>query len=174
MSRRVAALAVAAPVAVGTLAAHQGAYALLGVAPGPVHGYLTYAPHALLLLTLGALGALLADERPAALARPWLFVGVALGAFAGQEHVERLLHDGQVPWLLTSPVFLLGLALQLPFALLAWLAARSVAAVAEALLTAPHRPRAATFRQLATLALLPPVRSAFVLPPAARGPPQRS
>lgn len=174
MSRRVAALAVAAPIAAGTLAAHQGAYALAGVAPGTAHGYLAYAPLALVVLTLAAFGALLADTRPAALARPWLFVAVGLGAFAGQEHVERLLHDGQAPWLLTSPVFLLGLALQLPFALLAWLAARSLATVVEALLTVPHRPRGAVLRQLVTLAWFPPCRSALVLPAAARGPPQRS
>ena len=53
----------------------------------------------------------------------------ALGApagFACQEHLERLVHTGEVPWLLTTPSFLVGLALQAPVALLCVLVARRV------------------------------------------------
>ena len=69
-------------------------------------------------------------------AAPFALVPVA--AFLFQEHLERLLHDGHFPLglLLESPI-LLGLALQLPFALLAyataWVLLRATAALVRAL-----------------------------------------
>ena len=59
-------------------------------------------------------------RRGAANPPAWPFPVLAVGAFVAQEHLERLLHTGELPWLLTSPAFLVGLALQLPFALAAW------------------------------------------------------
>ena len=54
--------------------------------------------------------------------------------FALQEHLERLLHTGRFPSeLVVEPVFLLGLGLQLPFAVAAWLLARELLAGADAL-----------------------------------------
>jgi hypothetical protein len=69
-------------------------------------------------------------------AAPFAIVPVA--AFVLQEHFERLLHDGHFPvtLLLERPI-LLGLALQLPFALLAyaiaWLLVRATEALVRAL-----------------------------------------
>ena len=75
--------------------------------------------------------------RPARLgAVPFAFVPVA--AFLLQEHLERLLHHGSFPFmlLLERPI-LLGLVLQLPFALLAyalaWVLLRATEALARAL-----------------------------------------
>ena len=49
---------------------------------------------------------------------------VGLTTFVLQEHIERLVHGGGVPMLLTSPAFVVGLALQIPVALVAWALAR--------------------------------------------------
>jgi hypothetical protein len=48
-------------------------------------------------------------------------------AFVTQEHLERLIHTGHVPFLLASPVLWLGIALQLPVALAIWVLARRLA-----------------------------------------------
>jgi hypothetical protein len=70
-------------------------------------------------------------------------------AFALQEHMERLLHHGEFPWsAVLEPTFALGLLLQLPIALAAWLVAhlllrvtRAVAgAIARALADFVSRP----------------------------------
>jgi hypothetical protein len=53
-------------------------------------------------------------------------------AFVLQEHLEGVVHTGHVPWLLTSPVLLVGLLLQAPIALLsAFVAHRLLAAVID-------------------------------------------
>jgi hypothetical protein len=109
--------------AAGTLFAHALAYRLAGEPLGPTHAYLEHAPQVLLVLaTLVACS--LAFTRAATSPPAWPFPLVALGAFVAQEHLERLVHTGQFPWLLTQPVFLVGLGLQLPVALVAWALAR--------------------------------------------------
>jgi hypothetical protein len=109
--------------AAGTLLAHALAYRVAGEPLGPVHGYLEHAPQVLLVLaTLVACS--LAVTRGAATPPAWPFPLVAVGAFVAQEHIERLAHTGQFPWLLTQPVFLLGVVLQLPVAIAAWALAR--------------------------------------------------
>ena len=45
-------------------------------------------------------------------------------AFALQEHLERLIHDGTIVGVAFQPTFMLGLLLQLPFAVAAYLLAR--------------------------------------------------
>jgi hypothetical protein len=45
-------------------------------------------------------------------------------AFALQEHLERLVHNGTMLGVVLEPTFMLGLLLQLPFALVAYLLAR--------------------------------------------------
>jgi hypothetical protein len=53
-------------------------------------------------------------------------------AFVVQEHLERLLYSGEVPWTVgLEPSFLFGLALQLPFALAALLIAWLLDSVAH-------------------------------------------
>jgi hypothetical protein len=52
-------------------------------------------------------------------------------AFALQEHLEQLLHTGSITGVALEPTFMLGLALQLPFALAAYLLARLLLGLAE-------------------------------------------
>ena len=57
----------------------------------------------------------------------WPFAVLPPLAFALQEHLERLLHAGAVPWTaVLEPTFLPGFLLQLPFALLAFAVARAL------------------------------------------------
>jgi hypothetical protein len=115
---------VALPVvASGIFVAHAVAYRLLGAPSEGVHGYLAHVPQVLTLLTLPALLAAAVAGRSRT-PKAWPFAIAALSTFVVQEHLERLAHTGELPFLLDRPVFLLGLALQLPFALVAWLGAR--------------------------------------------------
>jgi hypothetical protein len=134
--------------AAGTLAAHTAAYALLNAPSEGVHGYLGHLPQLLTLLALPVLLALAVAGR-ARSPRAWPFAAAALAAFVAQEHVERLAHTGEVPFLLDRPVFLVGLAVQLPFALAAWLVARLLIRVAAAL-----RPQRRRFLRRHTVAPL--------------------
>jgi hypothetical protein len=107
----------------GVLAAHEIAYELTGTGSDGMHGYLAHAPQLGAVLATLTLAALVVTSRSTRVRR-WPFPALALSAFAAMEHLERLLHTGDLPWLLTRPVFLLGLALQVPIALLAWTLAR--------------------------------------------------
>ncbi len=75
----------------------------------------------------------------------WLFALVPPVGFGVQEHLERFLHDGSFPWLASLEAsFVVGVLLQFPFALAAWLAARALLALALGLvesLRSPPRPR---------------------------------
>ena len=129
--------------AAGVLAAHAVAYRVTGTGSEGVHGYLEHAPQLLAVLVTLTLGALAFTSRATGL-RAWPFPALALAGFVVQEHVERLLHTGELPWLLTRPVFLVGLALQIPVALCSWLLARRLLrAVTEAALrrVPPQLPR---------------------------------
>jgi len=102
------------------------------------HGYLRWLP-----LVFGAAAAvvalsLLVTAADAARGRTprglpaWAFALLPPVAFIVQEHLELLLHTGVFPWHEAGrPTFLPGLALQLPFALLAWGAARLLLRTAE-------------------------------------------
>ena len=132
MTRRLLAWALVTPVAAaGILAAHALAYALTGTATGSLHDYLGHGPQVVgVLASLGLVGLALQERsvgRPPALA----FALLAPLGFACQEHVERLVHTGELPWLLTTPAFLLGLALQAPVALLCVFVARRVTGIAR-------------------------------------------
>lgn len=121
--------------AASILLGHGAAYALAGAPAGSLHAYLAHLPQVVGLLAVLALPGLAWAARGRSLP-----VGrVALLAAAGfvvQEHMERLIHVGEMPFLLSSPTFWLGLALQLPFAALVWLVARRLAAA-----LVPTRPR---------------------------------
>jgi hypothetical protein len=134
-------LAVSPLVLGGVLAAHALAYRLTGTPAEPLHGYLEHAPQLLALLALAALAGAGMTGR-LGLPQPWTFPLVAVATYVGQEHVERLVHTGRVPWLLTAPAFLVGLLLQLPVALVVWLLARRLLdALAELPLRRPALPR---------------------------------
>jgi hypothetical protein len=143
--RRITALSVAIPLAVASwLGAHCLAYWL--VAPGDEHqmgmhaehghAWLGYTPaFALWGLAVVVAGLVLCvseglrGRRPA---RPpvRLFALLPPAGFAVQEHVERLIASGSFPHdLFAEPTFLLGLALQLPFALAALLLTRALYSV---------------------------------------------
>ena len=148
--RRLLAWSLTAPLAlVGSQLAHDAAY--LGAEPdndrrshlleSTGHGYLAEVAKPTALIAVAACLAALAvyfhyvrrGGRPARLgAVPFAFVPVA--AFLLQEHLERLLHTGSFPFmlLLERPI-LLGLLLQLPFALLAYALASVLLRATEAL-----------------------------------------
>jgi hypothetical protein len=147
--RRWLAWVVATVLAVaGSQVAHWLAYAVVGqtaaerahLLADSGHGYLTYLPLALGLLTSLLVLALVSEVRHAAAgstARPpgfWPFAALAPMLFACQEHLERLAHDGTFPWgAFAEPTFAVGLLLQLPFALAAYLVARALIGVARSL-----------------------------------------
>jgi hypothetical protein len=171
-----AAWLVSLPVALaGCLAAHVVAYALATPAAHShdTHRYLDQLP----LLGGAALAVVLgaglrhgirgrAGTRPS----PWLFAVLPPLAFALQEHLERLAAPALV---VGEPTFVLGLALQLPFGLLAWLLARAILRAADALgawLAAPPRTRpAGVLRPAAPLLFV--LRPTVACGVSQRGPP---
>ena len=177
MSGSRAAWLVSLPVALaGCLVAHVVAYAVAAPAPGPhaaAHGYLDHLPligGAALAVVLGAALWHALRGRAGTRPSPWLHAVLPPAAFALQEHLERL----EAPALLVGePTFLVGLALQLPFGLLAWLLARAILRAADvlgALLASPPRPRPAPVRRRVAFPAVPPRRPLLAGAPL-RGPP---
>lgn len=148
------------------------------------HGYLAYLPLALAIATVLIVLALVVEMQHIAAApdrsdsRPnaWSFAAVAPTIFACQEYFERLVHDGVFPWdAALAPSFIVGLLLQLPFALAAYVVARLLLRVARSLgrmLGRPSRPRRirAAIRRPAFSASVPRV-PALALGYGSRGPP---
>lgn len=145
MTRRRAAWVISLPLAVASwLGAHCLAYWLvspgaeqhMGVHAEHGHAWLGYTPAIVLWgLTFVLAGLLLCigeglrGRRPS---RPpiRLFALLPPLGFTVQEHLERLIASGGIPYdLLVEPTFLVGLALQLPFALVALLLTRALYAV---------------------------------------------
>jgi hypothetical protein len=167
VQRTLAAWLVALPAAAGgVLAAHGAAYAVAGSGTTPSHAYLPVAEAIVCALLALGLAAAAPAARADGLARPraLAFALAPPFAFVLQEAAERGFASP------LEPVVLLGLALQLPFAILAYLAARALLRVAEAL--APRRvgleasPRPA----LAVSSLAPP-RPATLVARRGRAPP---
>jgi hypothetical protein len=114
------------------------------------HGYLNLDLAGSLLAALvvvGFAGCVLAGNQRRQAPPLWLFALAPPVGFALQEHVEHVLHDNAFnAGLVFELTFLVGLVLQLPFALVALLAARTLLAAASALarqLGAPPRFRLA-------------------------------
>jgi hypothetical protein len=146
MIRRMAAWIIALPLAVASwLGAHCLAYWL--VSPGGAeahmglhaehgHAWLGYTPSlAIWALTLVVAGVVLCvgeglrGRRPSDLPVR-LFALLPAAGFVVQEHLERLIATGSIPAdLVVEPTFLVGLALQLPFALAALLLTRALYAI---------------------------------------------
>lgn len=174
-------------IVAGSLAAHTLAYRI--VVPDPErrhhlleesgHAYLDPAPLSSLCATLVVVGFLaraLGGRAAGSGAPSWVFALLPPLAFAFQEHLERLIHNGALPHAAAlEPTFLAGLLLQFPLALAAFVVARALVAGADALgeALAPLPPRAPAVE----LALVVPVsavlprRSARGLPRVPRGPP---
>src|SRR5262245_32324989 len=124
--------------AVGVLVTHALAYRLTSTSLGPSHDYLDHAPQVVFILaSLGLLGLAL-QERSLSRASMWWFAPLAPLGFVAQEHVERLAHTGELPWLLTTPAFLVGLVLQLPVVLICSLVVRRVVGTLTARRRGPH------------------------------------
>jgi hypothetical protein len=147
--RRLLAWLVCVPIiAAATQVAHAAGYRL--VAPDPAaraellhhtgHGYLSALSFALgigwaaVLIGFATLAFQAArgrvSVRPSAM--PFALLGPV--TFVLQEHIERLIHDGSFPVrAVLEPTFGIGLALQVPFALAAFLVARLLLRAAECL-----------------------------------------
>jgi len=171
MARRLLAWFLVLPVAAaGVLTGHALAYVLTGTAPGPFHDYLGHAPQVLAVLgTIGLVGLAL-EERSVGPRSLRSFALVAPLGFACQEHVERLAHTGDLPWLVTSPAFLVGLALQVPIALLSLLVARRVAGALNGTRRVRSAPAGEAWLPLSTRPLAKP-RAARPARATGRGPP---
>jgi hypothetical protein len=158
--RRSLAWLIAVPtMLVGTQAAHALAYRLVfpqvglraTVLAATGHAYVSWLPVVLAAAGAAALAGVGAAAYDVAHGRrvrelgPATFALLPPLAFALQELLELSLHTGSFAWhAFGAPTFLPGLALQLPFAVLAYLAARLLLRVAEGigrLLTRPHRLR---------------------------------
>jgi hypothetical protein len=167
-------------MAAGCLGAHSAAYRLVEPsAPEPAHGYLTLAPLVLAIgVALGLVAALRSVLAGCAPARVPLYPFALLPplAFTLQEHLERALQSGGGALeTALEPAFLLGLLLQLPFALCALVLARSLLRVAEAAgsllsLRVPRSLRPPIARAPASPADLPRL-SPLASPQAGRAPP---
>jgi hypothetical protein len=101
---------------------------------------------------------------------------VPLIGFSLQEHLERALTGGSVPVAaILEPTFLVGLALQLPFALAALAVARALVRTAErigvTLAEAPPAARAQPVLPLGAAVRLPRVRP-LAFGSCGRGPPR--
>jgi hypothetical protein len=157
MRQRLAWFSIAPLMLGGLLAAHSLGYWLAISDPHARadalaksgHGYFGYVPFALVV----SFGVLLAaiylqgaagyrGERPRP-ATSRLIVLLSPLAFVVQELLERLIHTGHLSWTtIFQPAFLVGLALQLPFALaallLAWALDSAARAVGQALAALPQ------------------------------------
>jgi len=148
----------------GTEAAHTLAYRLVypqthvRVLLATGHAYLAWLPLALALAGALAVAALAAAATDAARGRPvgalpaWAFALLPALFFALQELLELSLRTGTFGWrAVLAPTFLPGLALQLPLALAAYLAAavllRTAVRLGRRLLATP-RARARRAEQL--------------------------
>lgn len=171
MGRRALAWALATPIAAaGVLVTHALAYALTGTPVGEVHAYLDHVPQVVLVLASLGLVGLALQERSLSRMSAWWFAPLAPLGFVAQEHLERLAHTGELPWLLTTPTFLLGLALQLPVALLCALVVRRVVGTLTKRRPARSGSAGETWLPLsARPATAPP--SIRLLRPSGRGPP---
>jgi hypothetical protein len=137
------------------------------------HGYLADLR---LLAAVGVALVLAGFVRQAALAArgievggpPWAVALVPPLAFLVQEHLERMLHDGAFPLdALAQPSFLVGLALQVPFALLALAVAALLTRTAVALgRLLAHPPRVCAFVTAGSVPHAPPAAPPLL---AARG-----
>jgi hypothetical protein len=115
--RRAAAWSLTIPLAaLGVLLGHALAYRIVGEPPGDVHDYLAHAPQVMLVLATVAVAIAAFPRRAPGVGRAPI-AAIALLGYVAQEHLERVAHSGELPWLLTDPAFVVGLALQIPIAL---------------------------------------------------------
>ncbi len=153
MSRRTVAWLLTVPLAVaGSQLAHESAYRLVSPTAhirahelsASGHAYMAYLPLVVAIGLVLVAAALLAEIR-ALVATPHgrdtragalTFAVLAPAVFVCQEHLERLAHDGVFPvGAALERTFLVGLLLQIPFALIAYVAARLLLGAVRALVS---------------------------------------
>jgi hypothetical protein len=145
MRRRRSLLALSLPIAaVGSLAGHTAAYALVGSSrqDAAIHGYLSFAPQFLGLCVAAVAIALLlrASGRLAGRMAAWPFAAVPPLAFLAQELIERVA-AGLPVQAIFEPAVYVGMAAQLPVACVAFFVARALLRLAdEVALTLAPRP----------------------------------
>lgn len=190
--RRLAGLVSLALMVAGGLVAHELAYRIVahraqpthhGAPAADVHGYLSFLPLCLAVcgavVVVGLVALVLARLRsPLSITPPlWLFGIVPPFGFAVQEHLERLVATGAFPYAAAlEATFVVGVVLQVPFAVAAYLAARALIALAAAVV---RRRRGGTCRYRRTrqpalpqaVWLLVPAASALALGHGERAPP---
>ncbi len=158
--------------AASVLLGHAIAYGATGTPAGDLHGYLAHAPQIVLVLaTLALLG--LATDARARRRSPLPLASLAILAFVAQEHLERLIHTGQLPFLLTSPALWVGIALQVPVTVAIWLVASRLAEE----IAAPVRrtvPRVTPLALGVIAVVRQPVARAVAASHPGRGPPVSS
>jgi hypothetical protein len=127
--------------------AYPDAHVRLRVLGASGHGYLAYAPLALgigIALELVAFASVAHDvarRRPRRAVAPWAFALLPPLGFALQEFSERWLAGSPFPWWMAlQPTFRLGLLLQLPLALAAYVLARVLLRLAEEVGVVLQRP----------------------------------
>ena len=163
-------LAVSPIILAGVLTGHALAYRLTGTPAESIHSYLDHSPQVVLILAFVVSVFALRSGSAGALVL-WPFPVAAVASFVVQEHVERVAHSGQLPWLAASPAFVVGVLLQLPVAVVVWaLARRLLTALVE---PQPARRRRLLPRLMVDLALPATfdVRTPAVAPLPGRGPP---
>lgn len=172
MARRALTWTLTLPlVGVSVLVGHALAYRLTGTEPGSMHEYLGHAPQVLAILAVVGLLGLAIDQRAERLAT-LPFAGLGAVVFAAQEHLERVAHSGDVPFLLADRTFLLGLLLQVPVGLVSlWIAQRLASALGSAWNALPRPRIAATTPVVLTPAAVPAVRRLLPTATLGRGPP---
>ena len=148
------------------------------------HGYMGYMP-----LVLGLVSAVIAvllawtvvDAARGGEPRPvpaGLFAALPVLGFTFQEFIERYLHGaGFAWWMVLQPTFRIGVLLQLPFGLAAYLVARFLLRIAERLGGAlaarahPPRRRVVSVRRQRPVEEPPRRLGALTVPGAGRAPP---
>jgi hypothetical protein len=177
--RKHALLSLSVPLAaVGCLIGHAVGYALVGTSPrdAHVHGYLAFAPQFLAICAalVAASLALRLSGRLTGRVAAWPFALLPPLAFSAQELIERLA-AGLPAHAVLEPAVFVGLAAQLPVALVAFLVARALLRVADAAahaLSALPPPVVGRTLLLAPSPSSAPATTAFRFDRAARAPPR--
>jgi hypothetical protein len=116
-----------------TLLAHEGAYGFAGTPEDHLHGYLGHAPLFFGAFACGVVLALALRLRGRIAGTPpaWPYGALPLVVYVAQEALERVV-TGAAP-LADGRALLLGLALQLPLGIAAYLLARALLTSADTL-----------------------------------------